>query len=148
MKIYLASDHAGLKLKNNVKSFLLKEGYDVEDCGVLSFNKDDDYPNLIAKAAQRVSKNPQSFGIVFGKSGVGECIVANKIKGIRAVLGFSKQNVELSRLDNNTNILSLGSAFLNLDQSLDLIKVFLNTSFSNEERHRRRLNEISKLEVQ
>lgn len=146
MKIYLGTDHAGFELKETVKKTLLKKNCDVEDCGALTFDKNDDYPDFIAKAAQKVSDNKESKGIIFGKSGAGECIVANKIKGIRAVLGFSKENVELSRLHNDTNVLSLGSAFVNDNQALDLINIFLNTPFSNEERHIRRIGKISKLE--
>lgn len=146
MKIYLGSDHAGLQFKENVKKFLIKEGYSVEDCGALVFDANDDYPDFISKAAQKISAEPLSFGIVFGKSGAGECIVANKIRGIRAVLGFSKENVELSRLHNDANILSLGSAFVTLPQALELIKIFINTPFSNEPRHIRRINKITNLE--
>lgn len=146
MKIYLAADHAGFELKETAKKNLLEKGYDVEDCGALSFDKDDDYPDFVVKAARKVSEDPASFGIAFGKSGAGECIVANKIKGIRAVLGFSKENVELARQHNNANILTLGSAFLNGHQALILIELFLNTSFSNEERHKRRIAKISQSE--
>ena len=146
MKVYLASDHAGFELKNQIKSFLLKAGYNAEDCGALSFDKNDDYPDFIVKAAQKVSENPKSMGIVFGKSGAGECIAANKIKGVRAVLGFSKENVELSRLHNDANVLSLGSSFTNGELAKSLVKIFLETPFSNEERHKRRIEKIKNLE--
>ena len=111
MKIYLGTDHAGFQLKEKIKAFLLEKAFEVEDCGALTFDKDDDYPDFIAKTAIRVSENPNSKGVVFGKSGAGECIVANKIKGIRAILGFSSENVELSRFHNDANVLSLGSMF-------------------------------------
>jgi len=146
MKIYLGTDHAGFELKENIKSYLQQNGYKVEDCGAFSFDKNDDYPDFIAKAAINVSKNQDSKGIVFGKSGAGECIVANKIKGIRALLGFNQENVELSRLHNDTNVLSLGSAFVSLDKAKELVKIFLQTSFSNEERHKRRIDKIKKIE--
>ena len=146
MKIYLGTDHAGFELKEKIKSYLVENGYEIEDCGAFSFDKDDDYPDFIANAALGVSKNTDSKGVVFGKSGAGECIVANKIKGIRAILGFNKENVELSRLHNDANVLSLGSAFTNDDLAKELVKIFLDTPFSNEERHSRRIAKLKKLE--
>lgn len=146
MKVYLGTDHAGFGLKEKIKSYLQQNGYGVEDCGAFGFDKNDDYPDFVAKAAQKVSENSSSFGIVFGKSGAGECIVANKIKGIRAILGFNKENVELSRLHNDANVLSLGSAFVNDELAKELIRLFLETPFSNEERHKRRVDKIEKIE--
>lgn len=148
MKIYLGTDHAGFEFKENIKKFLMQEGYGVEDCGAFTFNKDDDYPDFISKAAEKTSSDLSSFGIVFGKSGAGECIVANKIKGIRAVLGFTERNVILARTHNNANILSLGSEFVSTDKACELIKLFLETPFSNEERHVRRINKIKEIENQ
>ena len=83
MKVFLGTDHAGFELKEKIKSYLQELGYEVEDCGAFTFDKNDDYPDFIARAAMGVSKDPDSRGIVFGKSGAGEAIVANKIKGIR-----------------------------------------------------------------
>lgn len=146
MKIYLAGDHAGFELKEKIRTYLLEKGFDVEDCGAFTFDKNDDYPEFISKAAKKTSENPSSFGIVFGKSGAGECIVANKIKGIRAILGFTKENVALARTHNNANILSLGSEFVSSDKACELINLFLETPFSNEERHIRRINKIKEIE--
>lgn len=146
MKIYLGADHAGFELKEKIKSFLLENNYQVEDCGALTFNKDDDYPDFVSRAAKKTAEDTSSFGIVLGKSGAGECIVANKIKGIRAILGFSKENVELSRLHNDANVLSLGSMFTNELLALELVATFLETKFTNEERHVRRINKIRELE--
>lgn len=147
MEVYLGADHAGFELKAKIKSYLLEKGYEVEDSGAFSFDKNDDYPDFIAKAAEEVSKHPTSRGIVFGKSGAGECIVANKIKGIRAIIGFNKENVELSRLHNDANVLSLGSAFVDENLAKELVKLFLETKFSNEERHKRRINKIKEIET-
>lgn len=146
MRVYLGTDHAGFELKEKIKAYLNESHYEVKDCGAFSFDKNDDYPDLIAKAAKGVSKDPSSKGIVFGKSGAGECIVANKIKGIRAILGFSEENVELARLHNDANVLSLGSTLVNIDAAEELVKVFLETPFSNEERHKRRIEKITKIE--
>lgn len=147
MKIYLASDHAGFELKEEIKEYLLSQNYDVEDCGAFSFEKDDDYPDFMAKAAEEVSQNPNSRAIVFGKSGAGEEITANKFKNIRAFLGFSEENVRLAREHNDANVLALGSQFVTAEKAQKLVKIFLETPFSNEERHKRRIEEIREIET-
>ncbi|MBI2594477.1 RpiB/LacA/LacB family sugar-phosphate isomerase [Candidatus Curtissbacteria bacterium] len=146
MKIYLATDHAGFEFKEKIKAFLQEKGYDVEDCGAFELNPIDDYPDFIVPAAKKVSQNPGSFGIVLGKSGAGECIVANKIKGIRAFLGVNEQNVRLAREHNNANVLSIGSEIVDEPTAKKLVELFLNTPFSNEERHKRRIEKIKQLE--
>lgn len=146
MKVYLGTDHAGFDLKEKVKAFLQKEGYDVADCGALTFDKNDDYPDFCSKAAKGVAENSGAMGFVFGKSGAGECIVANKVNGIRAVLAINEKNVQLSREHNDANILSLGSDFVGDEKACQLAKLFLNTSFSGEERHKRRIEKITQLE--
>jgi ribose 5-phosphate isomerase B len=146
MKIYLATDHAGFEFKEHIKSFLLSEGFDAEDCGAFSYNKDDDYPDFIVVAARKVAGNPGTFGIVLGKSGAGECIVANKVKGIRAFLGVSEKNVLLARKHNDANVISLGSDFISEEIAKQLVKLFLQTPFSNEERHVRRIEKIKVIE--
>lgn len=146
LRVYLGTDHAGFEFKEKIKSFLQTNGYEVEDCGALEYDKDDDYPDFISVAAKKVSENPGSFGVVLGKSGAGECIVANKINGIRAVLGVSEQNVRLSREHNDANVLSLGSEIVSEDQANRFVELFINTPFSNEERHVRRIEKIKNLE--
>lgn len=146
MRVYLGTDHAGFELKEKIKSYLKESGYEVEDCGAFEFDKNDDYPDFISKAAEKVSKYPTSRGIVFGKSGAGECIVANKIKRIRAILGFNMKNVKLAREHNDANILSLGSVFINTELAKELVIIFLQTPFGNEERHTRRINKIKGIE--
>jgi ribose 5-phosphate isomerase B len=146
MKVFLATDHAGFKLKEEIKKYLQDGKYEVVDCGAFSINPTDDYPVFISKAAEEVEKDPNSFGIIFGKSGAGEEIVANKFKNVRAILGFSEENVRLAREHNDANILSLGAEFENLDNAKKLVKIFLKTPFSNEVRHQRRINEIKDIE--
>ena len=146
MKVFLGTDHAGFDLKESVRAFLQSGGYDVVDCGALSYDKNDDYPDFCAEAAKGVSENTGSMGIVFGKSGAGECIVANKVNGIRCFLGISEENVRLAREHNDANVLSLGSAFVSDEKANELAKLFLKTPFSNEERHRRRIEKIRKVE--
>lgn len=146
IKIYLATDHAGFEFKEKIKAYLQGKGYDVEDCGAFELNPTDDYPDFIAVAAKKVAETPGSFGIVLGKSGAGECIVANKIKGVRAFLGVSEENVRLAREHNDANVLSLGSELINEETAKTLVELFLNTPFSNEERHKRRIEKITALE--
>ena len=146
MKVYLAADHAGFELKEDVKKYLLDQSFEVEDFGAYTFTPGDDYPDFIAKVGEAIQNNPEAFGIIFGKSGAGEEIVANKFKNVRAVLGFSKENVELSRIHNNANVLSLGSQFESFGEAKELVDIFLKTPFSNDPRHVRRIEEIKEIE--
>jgi ribose 5-phosphate isomerase B len=147
-KIILGSDHAGFELKEEIKKFLVEEGYDVDDQGADSLNAGDDYPKFIYKAAKKVAETPDSKGIIFGGSGQGEAITANKIKGIRAALyyGNNLDIVKLSRTHNDANILSLGARFLNKKEAVVAVKLWLSIPFSGEERHKRRVKQISKIE--
>jgi ribose 5-phosphate isomerase B len=146
MKVYLATDHAGFELKEEIKKYLLEQSFEAEDLGAYVFTPGDDYPNFIAKVGEEIENNPEDFGIIFGKSGAGEEIVANKFKNVRAVLGFSKENVKLSRIHNNANVLSLGSEFENVAEAKELVDIFLKTPFSNDPRHVRRVDEIKEIE--
>ena len=143
-KIVLATDHAGLKLKEEIKKHLMESGMEVEDMGAYSLDPKDDYPDFIIPAAKKVAKD-QSKGIIFGASGQGEAIVANKVKGIRAALYYGKdiKIVRLSRTHNNTNILSLGAKFLTKEEAIKAVNIWLETDFSSEPRHLRRIKKIS-----
>lgn len=146
MKIYLGADHAGFEFKEQIKEYLIKEQYDVVDCGAHIFDKYDDYPDFISIVGENVGKNTDSYGIVLGKSGAGECMVANKYKGVRAFLAINKKNVKLAREHNNANIISLGSEIVTLQTAKKLIRLFLETPFPGDERHVRRINKIKELE--
>ena len=147
-RVYLGSDHAGFRLKEAVREFLEKAGFAVEDIGAYSYDAEDDYPDFIHKVALKTARDRQSKGIVFGGSGQGEAITANKVKGIRAALYYGKnvEILELSRTHNDANVLSLGARFLTERDAIKAIKIWLNTPFSNKERHLRRIRKISKLE--
>ena len=147
-KIFLGADHAGFKLKEHVKKYLLEKGFEIEDKGAHKLAPQDDYPDFIVPVAKAVAKNPgKSRGIIFGASGQGEAIAANKIKGIRAALycGGNIDIVELSRTHNNANILSLGARFLDKKKAIEAIKLWLETDFSNEARHLRRIKKINNI---
>jgi ribose 5-phosphate isomerase B len=147
MKIYLATDHAGFEFKEKIKTFLHEKGYEVEDCGAFTYDKEDDYPDFIVAAARKVSQTPGALGIVLGKSGAGECIVANKIKGIRCFLGVSEENVRLAREHNDANVIALGSALVDEEKAMRFVLLFLQTPFSNQIRHMRRIEKIKKIET-
>lgn len=146
--IYLATDHAGFNLKEKIKAFLVREGHAVKDFGAAVFDPEDDYPDLISLAAEAVSKNPESKGIILGGSGQGEAIVANKYPNVRAAVYYGKadQMPELTRQHNNSNILSLGARFLTEQEAFEAVKLFLQTPFSNEPRHIRRIGKIKEIE--
>lgn len=149
MKVYLATDHAGFELKNKVKEFLEGNGYEVQDCGAFTYDPDDDYPDFISKAAEAVSKNPDNDkAIIFGGSGQGEAIVANKFPKVRAAVYYGKAEhmPSLTRQHNDSNILSLGARFLTYGEAITAVKLFLETPFSKEERHIRRIEKIKKIE--
>ena len=147
--IYIGSDHAGYELKEKLKKYLVSLKYEVEDKGAFKINNDDDYPDFIVPVAKEVANKETSFGIILGGSGEGEQISANKIDGIRAIeyYGGNLEIVKLGREHNNANILSLGARFVGEDEAKEAVKIFLETSFSNEERHVRRLNEIKNEEI-
>lgn len=146
MKVYLGADHAGFEAKEKLKEFLAQKGYEAVDEGAYKYDKDDDYPDFCAKAARGVAESPENRGFVFGKSGTGEMIAANKIKGVRCGLAINEDNVRLMREHNNANMLSFGSEFVADEKMRDLAILFLETDFTNEERHVRRIDKIKKLE--
>ena len=148
-KIYIGTDHAGYNLKEKLKISLGSLGYNVEDKGAFNLNQEDDYPDFIKLVAQEVSKDKDSLGIILGGSGEGEQISANKINGIRAIeyYGGNLEIVKLGREHNNANILSLGARFLDEDEAKEAVRIFLETPFSNNERHVRRINKIKKEEI-
>lgn len=147
MNIYLGSDHAGYKLKEKVKAYLLKRGFGVKDFGTDS-EELVDYPDFIIPAAKTVVKNKVAKAIVFGGSGIGECIVANKIKGVRAALCYDVYTAKMSREHNDANVLCLGGRTVTKNWNLTkkILDIWLGTEFSGEDRHIRRLKKISKYE--
>ena len=140
--IVLATDHAGFELKEHVKRFLIKKGYDIKDFGALEYDGLDDYPDFILPAAKYISEH-KLIGIIFGGSGQGEAMAANRIKGIRAAVFYNGPNeiIELSRLHNNANILSIGARFVNNQEVEKIIELWLSTDFE-EGRHKKRINKL------
>lgn len=147
MKVYLGADHRGFQLKEQIKSWLGKEGYDVEDCGNLTHDPADDYPDYACAVAEGVKKAPEdSRGIVICGSGIGVDIVANKYAGVRCGLGINTDHVKHGRSNDNINVLSLPSDLVSFEQAKEMVKVFLKTEFSKEERFLRRQKKIEEIE--
>ncbi len=145
--VYLATDHAGFELKEKVKEFLKQAGYEVRDFGAYSYDKNDDYPDFISKAAEAVSQAPENKAIILGGSGQGEAIVANKFPNVRAVVYYGDMDmIPLTREHNDANTLSLGARFLTDEEAIEAVKLFLETPFTKEARHIRRIERIKKIE--
>ena len=138
-KIFIASDHAGYRLKKNIISKLSKIKK-IVDLGPQSTDSVD-YPDYAKKLSKKVASNKGSFGILICGSGMGMAITANKTKNIRAALCYSLKNTKLSRLHNNANIITLGERLINNKKAFNLIKIFLNTKFEGG-RHLRRVKKI------
>ncbi len=145
--IYLAADHRGFRLKEELKKMLDKELYEYRDLGALKYNKDDDYPVFAIKLAETVVKE-KARGILVCGSGAGASIAANKVLGARAGLCTSPQQAAASRSDDDINILCLSADWISLETNQEILKHFLNTLFSGEERHIRRLLQIKDYESQ
>lgn len=142
-KIVIGSDHAGFKLKEKIIPYLKQLKYDIEDLGTYS-EKPVDYPSIGKKVAEKVAKT-NSIGILICGAGIGMCIVANKIKGIRAALSYDEFTAKVARKHNNANILCLGGRTNSAKNYKKIIKTFLETDFSKEERHRRRVKQMDAL---
>lgn len=154
-KIYIGADHAGFEMKQQLIRFLEKKNFEVIDQGAFEFDEEDDYPDFIFPVAKAVSTDPNSFGIVIGGSGQGEAIVANRVPGIRAVVFNGQyepadgrevpQEIIISREHNDANILSLGARFLSQQEAEEAVETWLDTAFSGEERHIRRISKIDQM---
>tara|TARA_B100000700_G_scaffold71474_1_gene79538 strand:- start:9 stop:446 length:438 start_codon:yes stop_codon:yes gene_type:complete len=143
MIIALGTDHAGIELKEVVKKFLEESGYEVKDFGAYEYDSGDDYPDFINPTAEFVSKNNDAMGIIFGGSGQGEAMAANRYKEVRAAVfyGGPDKIVSLSRQHNNANILSLGSRFIEPKDAINVIKLWLSTTFEGG-RHQKRIDKL------
>lgn len=146
MKVYLASDHGGFELKEELKEWLSQNGVQFEDTGAHTLDPEDDYTEFVIALAKKVASEPESFGIVLGRSGNGEAIAANKVPGVRAAVCLNEMMAEKARSHNNANVLSLGADYISTEGAKKVLQKFLNTPFSNEERHIRRLKKIEELE--
>lgn len=143
--IHVASDHAGYELKETVKASLETEGWKVVDHGAHSFDSEDDFPDYIFPAAEAVASNPEeTVALIFGGSGQGEAMAANRISGIRATVyyGGDSKIITLSRDHNDANVLSIGARFVSKDMALKVVKSWLTAPFKTTEKRERRNSKL------
>ena len=160
MKVYFAADHAGFALKNELLNFVRGSlGHEVEDCGASALDASDDYPDIVARAARKLSadvaRGLESRAIVIGASGQGEAMAANRFKGVRCALYYGApvgtqtdaggnvlDLIASTRAHNDANALSLGARFISASEATEVVKIWLETSFSGEARHVRRVQRL------
>jgi len=144
-KIFIASDHGGFRLKEQLKKYLLSKKLIVQDLGPKTLTPSDDYPDYAYPLAKKVAASG-SWGILICRNGIGVCIVANKVKGVRAVSTSAASIAKTARADDDTNVLCLGQDFTPLSQAKKIVDVWLATPFSGSVRHRRRLRKLLMIE--
>lgn len=151
MRIHIATDHAGLEFSTQLQHHLAAQGHDVVDHGPVEYDALDDYPSFCIRAAQAVVADQrdgvEALGVVFGGSGNGEQMAANKVKGIRAALVWNLATAELAREHNDANVISIGARQHTFDEALSFIDRFIATPFSGEERHARRIAQLAAFET-
>jgi len=146
MRVYLGSDHAGFELKQHLVEHLTKSGHDVVDVGPYRYDPEDDYPPFCLAAAAKVVADPGSLGVVIGGSGNGEQIAANKVTGVRAALAWNIETAQLTRLHNDANVVGIGARMHSAEDATAIVDAFLETKFSGEERHARRIEILADFE--
>lgn len=148
IRIGVSSDHGGFELKEKLIVALIDAGYNVVDYGAKKLDKDDDYPDLIIPLAKAISRGEVIRGLAICGSGVGACITANKVQGVRAALITDPYSARQGVEDDDMNIICLGGNVIGYSLALELIRIFLNASFKGTERYVRRLGKISILEME
>lgn len=151
MRVHLGSDHAGLDLKAHLLSWLTAHGYEPVDHGPFVYDALDDYPVFCLRAAEGVAAERaaglDSLGVVVGGSGNGEQMAANKVVGIRCALVWSEETAVLAREHNDAQVVSVGGRLHSLEDLTRFVEVFLTTAFSGDERHERRIGQMSDYET-
>jgi len=144
--LYIAADHAGFPLKEELKPFLEKEGYELVDLGAEELDTFDDYPDFASVLAQSVAEEENAGGILICGTGQGMCMAANKVAGIRAVQVFDEFTARAAAEHINANIICLGARTTDVETAKKLVKIWLDTEFEEDERHMRRLRKIEEIE--
>jgi ribose 5-phosphate isomerase B len=151
MRVHLGCDHAGLELKHHLVMWLTEHGYEPVDHGPFEYDAQDDYPVFCLRAAEAVAADRaggrDSLGIVIGGSGNGEQMAANKVRGVRSALVWSEETAALAREHNDATVLSVGGRMHTADEVTRFVEVFLTTPFSGEERHVRRIGQLTTYET-
>ncbi|MGN6251158.1 MAG: ribose-5-phosphate isomerase [Marmoricola sp.] len=146
MRVHIGCDHAGLELKDHLLGWLRDHGYEPVDHGPWVYDAQDDYPVFCLRAAEGVAAEPGSLGVVIGGSGNGEQIAANDVRGIRAALVWSEETARLAREHNDANVVSIGGRMHTVEEMTRFVELFLTTPFSGEERHVRRIAQLTHYE--
>lgn len=144
-RIAIACDHAGFLLKEELKEFLKREGFELEDCGIYEATPSD-YPDIAFRVAERVANGEFDRAILVCGTGIGMCMAADKVPGIRCAVCCDETTARFARTHNDANILALGARIIGSELAKNIVKVFLSTSFSGEERHLRRIRKIEEYE--
>ncbi len=151
MRIHIATDHAGLDFSTQLHDHLTRQGHEVVDHGPVTYDPLDDYPAFCIRAAQAVAVDQaagiEALGVVFGGSGNGEQIAANKVRGIRAALVWNLSTAELAREHNDANVISIGARQHTFEEAVAFIDRFIATPFPGEERHARRIGQLAAYEI-
>ncbi|MCW4384698.1 ribose-5-phosphate isomerase [Salinibacterium sp. SYSU T00001] len=151
MRIHIATDHAGLDFSRHLQQHLSEQGHEVIDHGPAEYDALDDYPSFCINAARAVARDRaagvEALGVVFGGSGNGEQIAANKVTGIRAALVWSTATAELAREHNDANVISIGARQHPVEDAVSFIDTFIATPFPGEERHARRIAQLGEYET-
>ncbi|CAN5252631.1 ribose-5-phosphate isomerase [soil metagenome] len=151
MRIHIATDHAGLEFSEDLQNHLRAAGHEVVDHGPTSYDPDDDYPSFCINAAHAVvvdqAAGIETLGVVFGGSGNGEQIAANKVTGVRAALVWNTSTAELARQHNDANVIAIGARQHSVDEAKGFIDTFIATPFSGAERHARRIAQLAEYEA-
>jgi ribose 5-phosphate isomerase B len=151
MRIHIATDHAGLEFSQDLQQHLREQGHEVVDHGPVAYDALDDYPSFCIDAAAATVRDQaagiEALGVVFGGSGNGEQIAANKVRGARAALVWNVSTAELAREHNNANVISIGARQHSVDEAKRFIDTFIATPFPGEERHARRIAQLAEYEA-
>ncbi len=146
MRIHVGADHAAFEAKNALVEALRRDGHEVVDHGAFEYDPGDDYPAFCLRTAEAVVTEAGTLGVVLGGSGNGEQIAANKVAGVRAALAWNDDTARLARQHNDANVVSVGARQHAADEVLRLVRLFLDTPFSDEERHVRRIAQLARYE--
>ena len=144
--VFIGADHAGWKMKEAIEVALQAEGYTVVNEGNQTLEEADDYPEFAYLVAKNVAAETRSFGVLSCGNAEGMCIVANKVKGVRAAVIYSPFAAESSRTDDDANIACVPGRGITIEDGLRMVQLFLATTFSGEDRHKRRIAKITEIE--
>lgn len=146
MRVHIGGDHAAYELHTHLVEVLTADGHEVVNHGPHAYDALDDYPVFVLRAAEAVRDDPESLGVVLGGSGNGEQMAANKVSGVRAALCYTDETAQLSREHNDARVISIGGRMNTPEQAVAMVRTFVSTPFSGDERHARRIAMLDRYE--